>query len=172
LPASKVTAVSPSTKRKAPTGRPSASAQICPITVVLPWPMSTAPLNSVSPPSRPSTTRMRDGFDIEVLPQPYHMQAIPAPRRWRVAPALCAATSASIASQSGFSASRHSGSPAEACSTWPEGVASPRPIALRRRISHRSRPSAAARSSTSVSVAIAACGTPKPRKAPAGVSLV
>ena len=63
-------------------------------------------------------------------------------------------------------------SPALASSTCPVGVVSPARSALMWRNSSRSMPAAAARSSISVSCAIAACGTPKPRKAPAGVSLV
>ena len=45
--------------------------------------MSTAPLKNVSVPSRPSVMRMVDGFGSAVLPQPYHMQAMPTPRRRR-----------------------------------------------------------------------------------------
>jgi hypothetical protein len=172
LPASSVSAVSPMTSLKASGGTPSASAAICVSTVVEPWPMSTAPLKKVSVPSRESAMRIAEGFGRAVLPQPYHMQAMPTPRRRRGAAALCAATRASAASQSALSASRQSGSPAEAASSWPEGVRSPFPSALRRRMAQRSMPSFSARSSIRHSWAIAACGTPKPRKAPAGVSLV
>ena len=75
--------------------------------------MSTAPLKKVSVPSRPSVMRMAEGFGRAVLPQPYHMQATPTPRRHRGALALWLATRASAASQSGFRASRHLGRPAE-----------------------------------------------------------
>ena len=52
LPASKVRSVSPTTSWNAETGRPSASAAIWVSTVVEPWPMSTAPFQKVSVPSR------------------------------------------------------------------------------------------------------------------------
>ena len=51
LPASGVRSVSASTRSKAATGRPSASAQIWAITVFEPWPMSTAPWCSTTAPS-------------------------------------------------------------------------------------------------------------------------
>ena len=65
-----------------------------------------------------------EGFDIEVLPQPYHMHAIPAPRRrWRPpAEALKASASSRNAFQRGRSASRQATSPALASSTWPVAV--------------------------------------------------
>ena len=50
--------------------------------------MSTAPLKKVSAPSRASAMRMAEGLGSAVLPQPYHMQAMPTPRRCRGAPAL------------------------------------------------------------------------------------
>ena len=88
LPASAVRSVSPTTMRNELGGRPSASAAICSSTVDEPWPISTAPLKKVSVPSRASVMRMVDGFDSEVLPQPYHMQAMPTPRRLRGPAAL------------------------------------------------------------------------------------
>jgi hypothetical protein len=75
--------------------------------------MSTAPLKKVSAPSRPSAMRMAEGFGKPVLPHPYHMQAMPTPRRRRGAPALWLVMRDSAASQSGFRASRHCGKPAE-----------------------------------------------------------
>ena len=51
---------------------------------------------------------------MEVLPQPYHMQATPTPRRWRPSErGVEGAARAVAASQPGFSASRHSGRPPE-----------------------------------------------------------
>ncbi len=84
LPASKVRSVSPTTSSNCDTGTPSASAAICVSTVVEPWPMSTAPFQKVSLPSRASVMRMVEGFDMPVLPMPYHMQPMPTPRRVRV----------------------------------------------------------------------------------------
>ena len=83
LPASCVKRRVADDEPKASSGSPSASAAICVSTVDEPWPMSTAPLKKVSVPSRASAMRMREGFGREVLPQPYHMQAMPTPRRRR-----------------------------------------------------------------------------------------
>ena len=84
-----------------------------------PCPMSCAPLRNRIRPSRDRVTRIAEGFDIEVLPQPYHMQATPAPRRrWRAAAeALTASASARSAVQCGRSASRQATSPTLASST-------------------------------------------------------
>ena len=96
LPASAVRSVSPTTSSNFSGGSPSASAAICSSTVVEPWPISTAPLKKVSRPSRDSAMRMVEGLGSEVLPQPYHMQAMPTPRRApRRRRALKAATRAS-----------------------------------------------------------------------------
>ena len=46
----------------------------------MPWPISTAPLQIVTRPSRSSVRRISLGFGNAVLPQPYHMQAMPTPR--------------------------------------------------------------------------------------------
>ena len=81
LPASNVRSVSPTTSWNADTGSPSASAAIWVSTVVEPWPMSTAPFQKVSVPSRASVSRMVEGLERPVLPMPYHMQPMPTPRR-------------------------------------------------------------------------------------------
>jgi hypothetical protein len=60
---------------------PRASAAICSMMVLDPWPLSTAPENSVMRPARVTPVTIPDGLDMPVLPMPYHMQATPAPRR-------------------------------------------------------------------------------------------
>ena len=132
--------------------------------------MSCAPFRNTTFPSRDKVTRIEDGFDIEVLPQPYHMHAIPAPRRRcrAAAEALKASAAARSAFQRGRSASRQATSPTLASSTWPVAVRSPARSAFRCRNSSGSRRKAIASSSIRVSCAMAACGTPKPRKAPDG----
>ena len=75
--------VSPLFRRNAPSGRPSASAQICAITVFDPWPISTAPWCSTTVPSGAMPTLIVDGLGSEVLPQPYQQDATPTPRRTR-----------------------------------------------------------------------------------------
>ncbi len=101
---------------------------------------------------------------------PYHMAAIPTPRRTVRVPdaAFRRTASARSAAQRGRSASRQAGSPALARSSWPVIVIDPARSALRSRSSSGSMPSAAASSSIAASWAIAAWGTPKPRNAPAG----
>ena len=84
------------------------------------------------------------------------------------AEALNASASRRNASQCGRSASRQATRPALASSTWPVAVRSPARSALRRRNASGSMPQATDSSSIRVSCATAACGTPKPRKAPAG----
>ena len=79
--------------------------------------------------------------------------------------ALAAAASARARVQGARSAARQSPMPTP-CSTWPVAVASPSWSAFSARNSRRSRPAASARRSISASPAIAAWGTPKPRKAP------
>ena len=71
--------------------------------------MSWAPFRYTTLPSRDRVTRIDDGFDIDVFPQPYHMHATPAPRRRRpcLADALKASASLRSARQCGRSASRH-----------------------------------------------------------------
>ena len=137
--------------------------------------MSTAPFQKVRAPSRESVRRMVEGLESAVLPMPYHMQPMPTPARMALRPALRVLPSDACASsrcQWGLRASRHAARPALASSIWPLWVLSPARSALMWRKSSRSMPEASARSSISVSWAMAACGTPKPRKAPAGVSLV
>ena len=165
LPASGVRWVSPPTKRKAASGRPRASAAIWAITVDEPWPMSMAPWCRTTAPSRARPMRIVEGFGSAVLPQPYQAAARPTPRRTTGRWALCAAAAARAARQRGARASRQSTRPMLA-SRWPVAVASPSRRAFLRRKSSGSRPAASARRSIRVSVAIAACGTPKPRKAP------
>ena len=123
-------------------------------------------------PAGDSPTFMREGFDIEVLPMPYHMQPIPTPFRSGPPLVLKTATSSCAVRQCGLSASRHCASPAEWVSTWPVAVVSPTRSALRWRNSRRSIASRSASSSIIASWAMAAWGTPKPRKAPAGGPLV
>ncbi len=62
--------------------------------------------------------------------------------------------------------------PTESSSTWPVMVASPARSAFSRRNASQSMPSASASSSIAASLAIALCGTPKPRNAPDGGQLV
>ena len=86
---------------------PSASAAIWTMIVLLPWPISTAPLRAGS--GRPRRSRpmtMSDGLDMLVLPMPYHMQAMPTPWRMGWSVRLRAAASARMARQRGRSASR------------------------------------------------------------------
>ena len=83
LPASGVIAVSPLFSRKAASGRPSASAAICAMTVLEPWPISTAPWCSTTAPSAEMPSLMVEGLGSEVLPQPYQHEATPTPRRDR-----------------------------------------------------------------------------------------
>jgi hypothetical protein len=82
--------------RSACSGRPSASAAIC----AMHGGAALADVHRAVEQRQRAVARQHDphagGLDMEVLPQPYHMQAMPAPRRWRVAPALCAATRASM----------------------------------------------------------------------------
>ncbi len=67
--------------------------------------------------------RMVEGFDIDVLPQPYHMQPTPTPRRSGPSTArLKASASARNSAQRGFNASRHGAIPALASRTWPVAV--------------------------------------------------
>ena len=105
---------------------------------------------------------------------PYHMQPMPTPRRFGPPAALKAAiVVAARLRQCGRSASRHAARPTD----WRRApgrsrCVSPARSALRRRNSSRSMPSLSASSSISASWAIAACGTPKPRKAPDGGALV
>ena len=115
---------------------------------------------------------MVEGLLSAVLPMPYHMQPMPTPRLSGSSRALARAASSSARRQRGSSASRQGARPALASSTWPVAVASPARSAFFRRIASRSMPSFSARSSISASWAIAACGTPKPRNAPAGGPLL
>src|SRR3546814_5716294 len=71
-----------------------------------------------------------DLLDIEVLPQPYHTQPMPTPRRCRESCSLNFSAAARQSRQAGRSASRQRGRPAEASSTWPVAVASPTRMAL------------------------------------------
>ena len=102
---------------------------------------------------------MVEGLGSAVLPQPYQQQAMPTPRSGAVR------ASARARCQWGRSASRQSPMPT-AWRVWPVAVVSPSRSAFRARNSRRSRPAASARRSISASPAMAACGTPKPRKAP------
>src|SRR6266446_10028768 len=81
LPQSGVIAVSPETRSKRSMGAASASAQIWVMMVLDPCPMSTAPWWSPILPSGFNPTRMVEGLGREVLPQPYHIPAIPTPLR-------------------------------------------------------------------------------------------
>ena len=173
LPQSGVKSVSAETISSSAIGAPSASAQICGMTVLEPCPMSTAPWNSANLPSGFRPSRIVDGLESEVLPQPYHMPATPTPRRSGPAAApLKEAAAASASRQRGRSASRHALKPMPSAKTWPVTVASPASNALRMRNSSLSRPSRSASSSNSCSCATAACGTPNPRKAPEGTRCV
>src|SRR3546814_1436502 len=77
----------------------------------------------------PYTTECRscmvDGFEIEVLPRPYHMQPMPMPRRSDLRRALKLATSTSSFCQCGLSAAMQSARPAECSSFWLVEVRSP-----------------------------------------------
>jgi hypothetical protein len=116
---------------------------------------------------------MVDGFESDVLPQPYHMQATPTPRRaLPFACALCRRAASRPARQAGRSASRQGAMPTLVSRSCPVAVVCPPRSAFFSRNSRRSMQSRSASSSSSASVAIAACGAPKPRKAPAGTRLV
>ena len=162
-----VRSVSPLTTVTLANGTPRPSAAIWASTVVEPWPMSMAPDSKTNDPSRRAPILTVEGFGSAVLPIPYQSAAMPTPRR-RV-PGLARAASASARSsvQLGRSASRHSASPALARSSWPVAVRSPARSAFRSRSSSGSIPRRSASSSRRGSVAAAACGTPKPRNAPA-----
>ena len=174
LPASAVRSVSPTTMRNARGGRPSASAAICSSTVVEPWPMSTAPLKKRE---RAVARRARCAWSRGWTARCCRSRTTCRRCRRRAGAAArsrCgAATRASAASQSRLQrveALRQAGGVRE-------HLAGRRGVAVRRARCGGGWPSGrgracSARSSISVSWAIAACGTPKPRKAPAGVSLV
>src|SRR5438270_3345912 len=81
LPQSGVIEVSAETRSKRSIGAPSASAQIWVMIVFEPWPISIAPWCKAILPFDFKPTRMVDGFGREVLPHPYHMPAMPTPRR-------------------------------------------------------------------------------------------
>ena len=108
---------------------------------------------------------------MTVLPMPYHMQAMPAPRRRgdppRAASSLKARAACVAADHAGRSASRQGRRPTLAASVCPVGVVSPATSALRWRNSSASQPVRAASSSISNSPSSVDCGTPKPRNAPA-----
>ena len=95
LPASGVIAVSAPTSLTSPSGTPSASAKICAMTVLEPWPMSTAPWCSITPPPSETPALMVEGLAIEVLPQPYQHEATPTPRLLSLCVALKVSASVS-----------------------------------------------------------------------------
>ena len=92
-----------------------------------------------APRSSAAPTRMVDGLAITVLPMPYHMQAIPAPRRdpLREPASLAARALNPLAAAQrrpptpAAGASRHACRPTLARSTCPVGVARPARMALR-----------------------------------------
>ena len=83
MPASGVSAVSAPTSVNAPTGSPSASAQICAMTVFEPWPMSIAPWCSTRAPSGRSPRRMVEGLGMRgvaaAVPAGGDPDAVPQP---------------------------------------------------------------------------------------------
>ena len=134
LPQSGVTSVSADARSIFSIGAPSASAQICAITVFEPWPISTAPWNRAIRPSGLRPRRIVEGFDSEVLPHPYHMPATPTPRLSAPrASALYRSAADRASRQCGRSASRHALKPMPSAKTCPVTVGSPAPSALRMR---------------------------------------
>src|SRR5690606_40880478 len=119
LPASGVIAVSAPTSLTSPSATPSASANICAITVFEPWPMSTAPWCSITPPSRETPALIVEGLAIEVLPQPYQQDATPMPRLLPALSLLNASASARARVQCGLSASRQAAMPTPPSSRCP-----------------------------------------------------
>src|SRR6185369_4127903 len=81
LPQSGVTDVSAETRSKQSIGALTASAQIWVIIVFEPCPISTAPWCKAMRPFCLRPIRTVDGFESDVLPHPYHIPAIPTPRR-------------------------------------------------------------------------------------------
>ena len=165
-----VRSVSGPTRSIRATGTPRASAAIWARIVFEPWPMSVAPENSTMCPSARTPTSISDGLGSDVLPMPYHMAAIPTPRRTRAGRPLVVPRGVGAhgrpARAQGLEAGGQAGARRRAAGRSRSGR--PARSALRSRNSSGSMPSWPARSSISASWAIAACGTPKPRKAPAG----
>ena len=153
---------------------------ICGRIVAVPWPIS---MRAVVEEEwrrvalQRSAPRIVDGLAITVLPMPYHMQAMPAPRR--SGDPLAAARVVDAARRRAPPPRRpqrvEAGAQADAAprASGPVGVASPATSALRwrnsRRVDARARRRARRSAARPSSVD---CGTPKPRNAPATLSLV
>ena len=153
---------------EAASGTPRASAAIWAMTVFEPWPMSCAPLKRTTVPSR-ARGRSRRSMDWAAT---CCRCRTTWPRCRRRAGRCAAVVAAAFAAPARFADPSAAAAPrgrrpvprsrrGPGRSRWPN-----RPQRVRRRISRRSSPSWAATSSSRASWAMAACGTPNPRKAP------
>src|SRR5574338_1715357 len=105
-------------------------------------------------PSASMPTFISDGLLSEVLPMPYHEQAMPAPRLMRSEASLNSAAALFQSRQYGSRTSMVSAMPTESSSTWLVMVASPGRNAFSRRNSSQSMPSLSASASMAASLAI------------------
>ncbi len=164
LPASRLRSVSGPTRSIRATGTPRASAAIWARIVFEPCPMSVAPENSTMCPSARTPTSISEGLGSDVLPMPYHMAAIPTPRRTGAGRPLVVPRGVGAHRRPAGAKRLQAGGQARArgAARWEVAVRSPARSALRSRNSRGSMSSWPARSSISASWAMADLRDPEP----------
>ena len=153
VPASGVRSVSGASTTTRSGGRSTVSHSMCWAICAMPWPMQAAEVRMCTRPS--STETIARPTSGTPMPSPEFLNATASPA-W------------GSASQSGFSASRHSARPTDSSAICPFGSSAPGRTTFRYRNSQASMPAVSASRLTAPSIANADCATPKPRNAPAG----